>query len=281
MLSRRFLQKILPSTRNFCRQNLYLLKNNGERESCIVTKRKELTHDTLFIRAEFPDPNMMLGLPVGNHVLVCFERSGHCISRAYTPISHPLQKGYFDLLIKVYRPNADHPEGGCISQMIEKVAEGDHLHLIGPIGMLNFHDDMSFRFLNKYYNKPRTLSMISGGSGITPHYQILQYAKSLPFFKDIEMNVLCLNKTEDDILLKQELSSLAQSCSNVKVHHAVENPTPSWNEFTGRLSSKMLESVIPKPSIKHQILLCGPHKMDIVAKEILVGMGHLEDNVIP
>ena len=59
-----------------------------------------------------------MGLPIGQHVyLKCMGRDKdgneiEAIQRAYTPFSGNELKGYLDILIKVYFPTKEFPEGG-------------------------------------------------------------------------------------------------------------------------------------------------------------------------
>jgi len=53
-------------------------------------------------RFKLARPNDYLGLPVGQHITITAEIDGKEISRSYTPISSDDDKGYFDLMIKVF-----------------------------------------------------------------------------------------------------------------------------------------------------------------------------------
>ena len=72
-------------------------------------------------------------------------------------------------------------------------------------------DDFEYKENGFISNKDITqkvdkLTMIAGGSGITPIYQVFRYA----FQDGIECDVIYCNKTEDDILLRNELDSLKE-----------------------------------------------------------------------
>lgn len=53
-------------------------------------------------RFKLPRPNDTLGLPIGQHITICAQIDGKEISRSYTPISSEDDRGYFDLMIKVF-----------------------------------------------------------------------------------------------------------------------------------------------------------------------------------
>jgi NAD(P)H-flavin reductase len=43
-------------------------------------------------------------LPVGQHIILSAEVNGKVVQRPYTPISTDIEKGYFELVIKIYYP---------------------------------------------------------------------------------------------------------------------------------------------------------------------------------
>jgi hypothetical protein len=66
-----------------------------------VLKILKISHNTKLIRFEI-SPDKTLGLTIGRHISVRADVDGNKVIRAYTPISKIDQKGYFDLLVKVY-----------------------------------------------------------------------------------------------------------------------------------------------------------------------------------
>lgn len=76
----------------------------------LVDKIK-LTHDTYKFIFALPDPESYLGLKVGEHLKIHQfletpeSPSGEEIVRSYTPVSAVNKKGFFELVIKVYRAN--------------------------------------------------------------------------------------------------------------------------------------------------------------------------------
>jgi NAD(P)H-flavin reductase len=45
-------------------------------------------------------------------------------------------KGYFEIVIKVYRPNDVYPNGGKMSQYLESLKLGDEVDVRGPTGRM-------------------------------------------------------------------------------------------------------------------------------------------------
>ena len=49
-----------------------------------------------------PSEQHVLGLPIGQHIYLSAEINGETVIRPYTPTSSDDDKGYFDLVLKVY-----------------------------------------------------------------------------------------------------------------------------------------------------------------------------------
>lgn len=80
-----------------------------------LVSKVEVSHDTRKFRFALPSPNHILGLPVGQHVYLSAKVRCHTIEylfsyqiddklvvRPYTPISSDDDKGFVELMIKVY-----------------------------------------------------------------------------------------------------------------------------------------------------------------------------------
>ncbi|KAF6254264.1 cytochrome b5-like heme/steroid binding domain-containing protein [Scenedesmus sp. NREL 46B-D3] len=110
--------------------------------------KRRLNHDTYFMRFALPSPRHLLGLPCGKHVFLCADIGGEGVVRAYTPISGNRDPGVLEFLIK----------------------EGDVIDVKGPYGKFHYEGQGHYT-LNRVPGQARYLSMISGGSGITPCYR--------------------------------------------------------------------------------------------------------------
>ncbi len=81
--------------------------------------------------------------------------------------------GHFDLVIKVYRAN-EHPkfpEGGKMSQHLDRLAIGDTMDVKGPVGHMEYVGRGQYK-LNRKQFSTKAISMIAGGTGITPCWQV-------------------------------------------------------------------------------------------------------------
>ncbi|KAH1108349.1 hypothetical protein J1N35_012117 [Gossypium stocksii] len=113
----------------------------------------------------------------------------------------------------------------------------------------------------KYAKK---LAMLAGGTGITPIYQVIQAILKDPKDK-IEMYMVYVNRTEDNILLKDELDDWAKKHDQLKVWYVKYLMQESIREggqySTGFITDSALRDHIPEGSSDTLALACGPPRM--------------------
>ena len=66
--------------------------------------------------------------------------NGELVVRPYTPTSSDDDKGFFDLVLKVYKAgiHPKFPEGGKMSQYLDSLQPGDTIDVRGPSGRLQY-----------------------------------------------------------------------------------------------------------------------------------------------
>lgn len=67
-----------------------------------LIERREIGADTIVLRFALPSPHHVLGLPVGQHIVLSAKIDGKLCIRAYTPITSDFDIGHVDFLVKVY-----------------------------------------------------------------------------------------------------------------------------------------------------------------------------------
>lgn len=104
---------------------------------------KDISHDTRRLRFALPEPDQVLGLPVGQHVYVSArirtpgQDEPRLIMRPYTPVSPADTRGYVELVIKTYPPSQPKfPHGGKLSQHLDRLHIGDTADFKGPTGKI-------------------------------------------------------------------------------------------------------------------------------------------------
>ncbi|KAF8063693.1 hypothetical protein HT031_003548 [Scenedesmus sp. PABB004] len=171
-----------------------------ERVSLPLALKARLNHDTYFMRFALPTPAHTLGLPCGKHVFLCADIGGEAVVRAYTPVSGDRNAGVLDLLIKVYWGCPRFPEGGKMTQHLAAMKEGDTIDVKGPYGKFHYQGRGTYT-LNRAPGVARYLSMVAGGSGVTPCYAVAREALADPA-DGTRLALIYANKHEEDIWLR-------------------------------------------------------------------------------
>eukprot|EP00210_Caulerpa_lentillifera_P005019 g4793.t1 len=248
--------------------------NPKKKISFALSERIELSHNVRLFRFALQSPEHRLGLPVGQHMFMYATINGAPCMRAYTPTSSDDEIGHFDLVVKIYRAN-EHPkfpDGGKMSQFMDAMKIGDTLDVKGPIGHFTY-TGLGNYIKNRKPGKSSKLSMIAGGTGITPMYQVIKAILKDPN-DQTEIKLLYANQTEDDILLRQELESLADKHANFSLWYTLDRPPQKWGYSTGFINKEMLELALIPPTDDGLVLMCGPKPMiDYACKPNLEELG--------
>jgi len=232
--------------------------NSKEYRKFKLHERHEINHNTRRFRFALPNPDDVLGLPIGQHLSVKAIVDGKEIYRSYTPVSSDDELGYFDLLIKVY-------EKGAMSQYIDKLKVGDDLEVRGPKGLFVYKPNMV-----------KEIGMIAGGTGVTPMLQVIRAILKDP--QDVtRVHFIFANVTEPDILLKEELDGLASKYNNFKVYYVLNVPPEGWTGGVGFVSQEMIEKNFPAPAADVKVVMCGPPQMNKAMLGHIQAIGHTEE----
>lgn len=217
------------------------------------------THDTKTFRFELP-ANATLDMLPGDFLYVHTTLDGKTIKRAYTPSSLPGSTGFFDLTVKRY-------ESGVISKYLHKQRIGDSVLMSGPNPGGHWVDGMAKR-----------VGFVAGGTGITPMISIIRWILTRQI--DAELFLIFANKTEEDIILRQEWERSVRDFPNFHCHHVLEQPSAGWTQGTGRVTIDVLRGHLPPPGPDTCVFLCGPPPMVDTLEATLKELGYPEQTVI-
>lgn len=146
---------------------------------------------------------------------------------------------------------------------MNKLKVGDPLQVRGPKGQMRYTPDMA-----------KHVGMLAGGTGITPMLQIIRAIVKNPNDKT-KVDLIYANVNVDDILLRDELDSLAkQHPQQFNVVHFLNNPPENWEGGSGFVSKEAIQERFPKPADDIKILLCGPPPMINAMKKHLEELGY-------
>lgn len=265
--------------------------------------KKIISHDSRIFRFALQHEDQILGLPVGQHVYLRVKRTNatgevETVQRAYTPYSSNTQRGFIDILIKVYfppKPSTDvQPffEGGKMTMMLENAGIGTGsdaftVELKGPIGHFTYLGNRQIELSpGNQIRKIDKLAMIAGGSGITPIWSIIKAIAdeqlSSASIEPIPIWIIYGNRTEEDILIREELDHLTSSLNGtLRIWHVLSSDSvlDGWKMGKGRVNLDCLRQHLPAPNVKPEgdagdtlALVCGPPAME---KTVSTGLKEL------
>lgn len=217
------------------------------------------THDTKTFCFALPDDATLDMLP-GDHLYVHATIDGKTVKRPYTPSSMPGTTGYFDLTVKRY-------ETGAISRYLHDREIGDTMLMSGPNPGGHWVDGMA-----------KKVGFVAGGTGITPMISIIRWilAKSL----GVELFLVFANKTEADIIFRDEWEGDMREHATFHCYHVLEQPPAGWSQGTGRITEDILRRQLPPPGPETVLFLCGPPPMVDPLEATLKGLGYSEESII-
>jgi cytochrome-b5 reductase len=217
------------------------------------------THDTKTFCFALPEDATLDMLP-GDHLYVHATIDGKTVKRPYTPSSMPGITGYFDLTVKRY-------DTGTISKYLHDREIGDQVLMSGPNTGGHWVDGIA-----------KQVGFVAGGTGITPMISIIRWilAKSLA----VEVFLVFANKTEPDIIFREEWDEDVREHASFHCYHVLEQPPKGWSQGSGRITENILRMHLPPPGSDSVIFLCGPPPMVDALEVTLKAIGHAEQAII-
>lgn len=244
------------------------LLSSDTKYSLKLIEKEEINHDTRRFRFALPSPGHILGLPIGQHVYLSARINGNLVIRAYTPVSSNEDRGFVELVVKIYYKNAHpkFPEGGKMSQYLDGMEIEDCIDFRGPNGLLVYKGKGKFAIKPDKKSEPkirfaRNLGMIAGGTGITPMLQLIRHIVKDPEDKT-KCYLLFANQTEKDILLRAELEAIAEEYPDqFSLWYTLDRPTQGWEFGSGFVDADMIRKHLPAPGDHSLVVMCGPPPM--------------------
>jgi nitrate reductase (NAD(P)H) len=222
-----------------------------------------VSQDTRIFRFGLPSPSMKLGLPTGMHIFLKGQWKGETVMRPYTPMTDDNTVGHVDFLIKVYFANVHprFPDGGKFSQFLDSLKIGDTVDAKGPLGEFNYKGDGAFT----WHDKPKNcthISMIAGGTGLTPCWQVANAVLRDPADKT-KVSLLYANQTPGDILAREQLDKLAKDHPDrfklwYTVDRVPEDQAKDWQYNVGFVNEQLIRDHVFEPEDGRITVMCGP-----------------------
>lgn len=254
-----------------------------------LVNRKEISSESRTYTFQLPKSQPTLGLGTCQHILLGFHFKDRMLIRNYTP-TRPLYppsddqsdvngaraelqdgQGVFDLTVKTYFPDENQP-GGAMSNILDCIPIGEEVEVRGPTGEIIYNSNGNFVIEGKE-RKFNRVTLVLGGSGVTPGYALI--ARIIMAASDkTEIRVIDANKTENDILLREELDDFEKkSQGQLKIAHVLSHAGGDWDGLRGHVDDEKMKQTLFPPSEDTVALLCGPPAMiQKAALPVLKGM---------
>uniref|UniRef100_A0ACD5W4P3 Uncharacterized protein n=1 Tax=Avena sativa TaxID=4498 RepID=A0ACD5W4P3_AVESA len=248
---------------------VFLLRRSKKPKGCLdpenfkkfkLVEKTQISHNVAKFRFALPAPTSVLGLPIGQHISCRGQdATGEEVIKPYTPTTLDSDLGNFQLVIKMY------PQGR-MSHHFREMKVGDYMSVKGPKGRFKYQ-----------VGQVRAFGMLAGGSGITPMFQVARAILENPNDKT-KVHLIYANVTTEDILLKEELDSLAKEYPDrFKIYYVLNQPPEIWNGGVGFVSQEMIKTHCPAPAEDIQILRCGPPPMNKAMAAHLEELGYTKE----
>lgn len=247
----------------------FLLRRSKRPKGCLdpenfkkfkLVEKTQISHNVAKFRFALPTPTSVLGLPIGQHISCRGQdAAGEEVIKPYTPTTLDSDLGNFQLVIKMY------PQGR-MSHHFREMKVGDYMSVKGPKGRFKYQ-----------VGQVRAFGMLAGGSGITPMFQVARAILENPNDKT-KVHLIYANVTSEDILLKEELDSMAEEYPDrFKIFYVLNQPPEVWNGGVGFVSQEMIKTHCPAPAEDIQILRCGPPPMNKAMAAHLEELGYTRE----
>jgi len=224
-----------------------------------VTDTIPETATAVTIRLDVPD---WPGHRAGQHVdLRLTAEDGYQAQRSYSIASAP---GSEHVELTVVRID----DGEVSPYLASDLDVGDQIELRGPIGgyfVWEGSDD-------------RPVLLAGGGSGVVPLMSMLRHHADLA--TGAAMHLVYSARTAGDVLYREELEKLADDPRRaVTITLTREGSGTARNGRRGRVDAALLDDTGWPPTIGAHCYVCGPDTFVEAVANLLVDMGHAQQNV--
>jgi nitrate reductase (NAD(P)H) len=243
-----------------------------------LVARKQLSSDTFAYTFSYKDTynanspsksHLKLGLGTCQHIQMGIHMLDKLLIRSYTP-TRPIigltstdddddDDDSFELTVKTYFPDENQP-GGAFSNFLHELPLGQTVEANGPTGEIKYMGNGRFDIEGKtrVFHK---INLILGGSGVTPGYALLQHVAhedghtSDDNDTQIQVRVLDANKSEQDILLREQLGDIEKrSAGRIQITHVISHTADQdqWGReggLTGHINAHMIRDKLFPPAL--------------------------------
>jgi ferredoxin-NADP reductase len=193
----------------------------------------------------FPRPTT-LNYKSGQYLFVTIKSSGSKLSKTFSLSSSPTEKEHIEFTKKLTDSE--------FSNTLRTLKVGDWAMIDAPYGKFTFEGENE------------KVALLAGGIGITPFRSICRYCTDMRLTAKITL--LYGNRSESDIVFKEELEEMEKQNENLKVVFMLNEASSGWKGVTGVIDAELVKKEVP--DYKERVFyVCGPPPM-VQAMEKLI-----------
>ncbi|XP_069660890.1 cytochrome b5 reductase 4 isoform X2 [Haliaeetus albicilla] len=239
---------------------------------CKLVSKTEVTHDTKLLCLMLPR-STHLCVPVGQHIYLKQTIAGTEVVKPYTPVlpflpldfkEPPRHDGaHLYLMIKMY-------SCGLFTQALDHLQIGDYISVSNPEG----------NFKKSQVQTSEDLFLLAAGTGFTPMVKLLNFALTeVGCLRTVRL--IFFNKTEDDILWRNQLEQLALKDERFEVQFILSQPAKDWVGKQGKISSSLLSECVKRSRKDSKVLICicGPTPFTEQGVQYLKDLGYSQEEI--
>ncbi|NXP32488.1 NB5R4 reductase, partial [Leiothrix lutea] len=239
---------------------------------CKLVSKTEVTHDTKLFCLMLPK-GTHLRVPTGQHVYLKQVIAGTEVVKPYTPVLPFLPLDFQEpphhdavhiyLMIKIY-------SHGLFTQALDHLQIGDYISVSNPEGS----------FKKSQVQTSEDLLLLAGGTGFTPMVKLLNFALTeVSCLRTVKL--IFFNKTEDDILWRNQLEQLALKDERFEVQFILSQPSKEWIGKQGKISSSLLSEFVKRSRRDSKVLICicGPAPFTEQGVQYLKDLGYSQEEI--
>ncbi|KAM6433444.1 cytochrome b5 reductase 4-like [Rhynochetos jubatus] len=237
---------------------------------CQLVSKTEVTHDTKLFCLMLPK-STHLRVPTGQHVYLKQIIAGTEVVKPYTPVlpfldfKEPSHRdgAHIYLMIKIYFC-------GLFTQAFDHLQIGDYISVSNPEG----------NFKKPQVQTSEELFLLAAGTGFTPMVKLLNFAlTAVSCLRTVKL--IFFNKTEDDILWRNQLEQLALKDERFEVQFVLSQPTKAWVGKQGKISLSLLSELMKRSRKDSQVLICicGPTPFTEQGVQCLKDLGYSQEEI--
>lgn len=215
------------------------------RQLVVIKEKRPIGKDGVLVTFENAEKKPLAPFRAGQYISVSVNVGESKTTRSYSLCGSPdwtwREPGVYNIMVKRVE------DDGFVSKFIQDDWQvGAEIAISAPQGHL---------YYEPIRDEKRVLAL-AGGSGITPFMGMARAIKD--GYEDFDLTIIYGSRTEEDILLKDELDELAAACPKVHVVHVLDSEEKAGYEH-GFITAELIKKLAGEDAVS--VFMCGPQAM--------------------